>query len=143
MVYVYPSSNKQRCPVALYKNYTGLRPVGKSCKKLYLRPKPKPKPNCWYSDQPYGINKVLKTVRDLCNKAGLDGKFSNHSLRATSASRMYSRNVPEQYIKEVMGHKSDCVQVYKCTPDQLRQFASSTISDSVESEASYSSNLPI
>ena len=76
------------------------------------------------------INKVSSTVKQLCNSAGLEGKFSNHSLRATYASRMYANNVPEQYTKEVTGHKSDYVRVYKRTPDELRQYTSATISDS-------------
>ena len=45
--------------------------------------------------------------------AKLEGKFMNHSLQATSASRMYEFKIPEQIIKEVAGHHSDCVRVYK------------------------------
>ena len=43
-------------------------------------------------------------------------------------SCMYDNNVPEQIIKEVTGHRSDCVRVYKRTSDHLRQAASSTVS---------------
>ena len=56
-----------------------------------------------------------------------DGKFTNHSLRATSASRMYQSNVPEQVIKEVTGHRSDCVRIYKRTSDDIRENTSNKI----------------
>ena len=52
----------------------------------------------------------------------------NHSLRATLASRMFQSNVPEQIIKEVTGHRSDCVRTYKRTSDDIRKDASEKIS---------------
>ena len=127
VVHVYPASNPHRCPVAIFRKYTNLLPPPKSCRKLYLRVKPKPMPKVWYADQPFGVNKVNSTVKGICNKAGLTGKFTNHSLRATSASRMYNKGIPEQVIKEVTGHKSDCVRYYKCTSDDIRQNASNII----------------
>ena len=110
----------------IFKKYCGLLPVRKSCSKLYLQPKIKFTPKVWYFDQPYGNNKVGKTVRELCHKDGFEGKFTNHSLRATSASRMYQNNKPEQVIKEVTYHKSDCVKMYKRTSDNIREEASKT-----------------
>ena len=59
--------------------------------------------------------------------AGIEGKFTNYSLRVTCASRMFAKNVPEQIIKEVTGHRSECVRTYKCTTDKLREKASSTL----------------
>ena len=127
IVYVYPSSDLNKCPVRLYKKYIGLLPSGKACGKLYLRPKQKKTPSTWYCDQPFGKNKVGNTVRDICKIAGIEGRFTNHSLRATSATRMYNSYIPEQVIKEVTGHKSDCVRVYKKTSDEIREEASKTI----------------
>ena len=56
-----------------------------------------------------GLNRIKTLVKDVCNKAGLVGKFTNHSLRALCASRMFDNDVPEQIIKEVTGHRSECV----------------------------------
>ena len=36
IVYVYPSSNVMRCPVAVFKKYVGLLLAPKTWKKLYL-----------------------------------------------------------------------------------------------------------
>ena len=129
VVKVYPAADFRRCPVRLFVKYVNLLPEGKSCGKLYLHPKAKYTPACWYCDQPYGKNKVGTTVKKLCELAKIEGKFTNHSLCATSASRMYENNVPEQIIKEVTGHRSECVRVYKRTSDQMLENASKTISD--------------
>ena len=91
-----------------------------------MRLKSKPTPACWYCNQPYGKNKVGSTVKTLCDLAQIEGKFTNHSLRASSASHMYESNVPEQIIKEVMGHHSDCVRAYKRTSDEMLEVASKT-----------------
>ena len=103
-------------------------PEKRNCTKLYLRCRQNPTLSVWYCDQLYGVNKIKTTVRDVCQSAGLIGKFSNHSLHATCASHMYEQQIPEQIIKEVTGHKSDCVSVYKRTSDHLREEASKTVS---------------
>ena len=127
-VKVFAASNAQRCPVRLFVKYIGLLPQTKSCGKLYLRPRSKPTPAVWFCDQPYGKNKIGNTVKKLCEIAKIEGRFMNHSLRATSALRMYHKEIPEQVIKEITGHRSDCVRVYKKTSDDILKKASSTIS---------------
>ena len=127
IVKVFPSANPKRCPVKLYGKFIGLLPNSKSCGKLYLRPKAKMLPNLWYCDQPYGKNKIGSTVKTICQMANLEGKFTNHSLRATSATRMFVKDVPEQVIKDITGHRSDCVHVYKRTGSELLENASKSI----------------
>ena len=81
------------------------------------------------------VSKKKTTVREVCKEAGVEGKFTNHSLRATCASRMFQKNIPEQVIKEFTGHKSDCVRLYKGTSNQIRETASKTMSsDSIDSD---------
>ena len=96
VVYIYGTSNRARCPIYLFKKYVGLMPQTKSCKKFYLRCRKVPTPCVWYCDQPYGINKLKTTVKDVCKEGGLEGHYTNHSLRATCASRLFDQNVPEQ-----------------------------------------------
>ena len=135
VVRIFPSENVNRCPVRLFCKYLSLLPQGRSCGKLYLRPKQKFTPCVWYCDQPYGKNKVGTTVKKLCEMAKIEGRFSNHSLRATSASRMFHQNIPEQVIKEITGHKSDCVRVYKRTNKDLLQKASNCIGGVLTAES--------
>ena len=54
IVKVFPSSDRTRCPACLFGKYIGLLPQGRSCGKLYLRPKVKCTPSVWYCDQPHG-----------------------------------------------------------------------------------------
>ena len=71
--------------------------------------------------------------KKLCEIAKIEGKFSNHSLRATSTTRMFQQSVPEQVIKEITGHKSDAVRLYKRTNnDLLKQGGLSICGSNVE-----------
>ena len=126
-VVVYGASDKRRCLVRLIKKYIRLLPETKLCKKLYFRCRKNPQPSVWYCDQPYGINRIKATVKEICKSGGINGNFTNHSLRATCASHLYDKNVPEQLIKAITGHCSDCVHVYKRTGDHLKQAASNVI----------------
>ena len=40
---------------------------------------------------------------------------------------MYENDIPEQVIKEITGHHSECVRTYKHTPDSIKERASMTI----------------
>lgn len=60
-----------------------------------------------------GINSIKAVVKKLAEKAGLHGKYTNHSLRATAAIRLFEAGVNEQVIKSVTGHRSDAVRDYK------------------------------
>ena len=131
VVKIYPASDQNRDPITYFKKYCSLLPQGSNCKKLYLRPRKVPHPCVWYCDQPYRVNKVKSTIKDICQKAGLQGKFTNHSLRATCATRMYDRNIPEQIIKETTGHRSECVRGYKRTSDELKEVASNALSEGI------------
>ena len=57
------------------------------------------------------------TVKELCIKAKISGFHSNHSLRSTSATKLYQKDVEEQLIQEITGHRSVAIRSYKCTSD--------------------------
>ena len=48
--------------------------------------------------------------------AYIPGKFTNHSLRRTAATRLFSAGIEEKIVKEITGHSSDCVRLYQETP---------------------------
>lgn len=66
-------------------------------------------------------------MKKLCSNAGLVGYFTNHSLRATAATRMYSADLPEQLICEKTGHRSEAVREYKRTSTIQQQEASDVV----------------
>lgn len=94
---------------------------------FYLRSLTKPSETQWYADVRVGINTMSKVVKGLCGKAGLLGFYTNHSLRATAATRMYEADLPEQLICEKTGHRSDAVRGYKRTNTTQEQAASDVV----------------
>ena len=75
--------------------------------------------------QPVGIlghTTLAKTVTRLCKLAGIEGYKANHSLRATTTSRLYQSGVDEQLVMERTGHRSlEGVRSYKRTSDVQRE----------------------
>ncbi len=54
-----------------------------------------------------------KMVAIMCSKAGIEKK-TNHSLRATGATRMFEAGVPEKLIRQRTGHRSlDALRIYE------------------------------
>ena len=122
-VTVYQLNNPDHCPVRILNLYLSLLPKNRNCKSLYLQPRERYMPQNWYRDSPIGENKLRSFVKDLCTKAGIPGYYTNHSLRATGATRMYVNDVDEQVIQEITGHRSLAVRSYKRTCDKQHQNA--------------------
>ena len=107
--------------------YLSLLPSNCLCKAFYLQPLRNYKPNCWFQDSPVGVNKLQKVVKVICEKGSLPGYYTNHSLRATCATRLYHNDCDEQLIQEITGHRSVAVGSYKRTCQDQRKFASACI----------------
>lgn len=120
------SENKSRCIVALYKLYLNKRPPGE-IEAFYLRPLVKPKNDIWYRPVAIGKNTISKVVSRMCASAGLGGYRTNHSLRATSATRLFGEEFDEQLICETTGHRSTSVRSYKRTSDHQHKAISATL----------------
>ena len=58
-------------------------------------------------------------MQDAC----IPGNYTNHSLRRTAATRLLQAKVEEKIVKEITRHKSDCVQMYQRTSDNLKRDA--------------------
>ena len=128
IVYIYADPNTDRDPLRLYKKYVTLQPKKSyTCKSFYLRPLRNVTPTCWYGDQSYGKTKVGSIVKEICSQAKFKGKFTNHSLRRTAATRMFHAKIEEKIVKEITGHSSDCVRMYMKTCDALKRDASLAI----------------
>ena len=126
-VSVYQTSDEGHCPVRIINYYLGKLPEKRTCKAFYLQPRKKYTPTSWYLNRPVGINTLRNVVKDLCDKAGIPGYFTNHSLRASSCTRMYGNNVEEQVIQEISGHRILAVRSYKRTGEHQKRNASRCI----------------
>ncbi len=97
--------------MSTFEKYIGLLPSDCKNPSLYKYPLGRSKQTAsqWYSDRLVGINSLKKVVKSLAAKGNLKGKFMNHSLHMTCATRMFNVGVDEQLIKNYTGHKSDAV----------------------------------
>ncbi len=113
----------------LYEKYILLLPDNPKCGAMYKYGLSKAtlSPRCWFTDKPVGVNALKKVISNMMKEAGISGRFTNHSLHATTATRMFQKGVNEQLIKCVTGHKSDSVRVYKKPSDTLLKSACSTV----------------
>ena len=134
-------TNPERCFVELFKLYQKMCPANRPKDSFYLQPLEKPTPTCWFSCRPIGHNKLEGTVARLCRQAGIEGYRTNHSLRATAATRLYQSGIDEQLVMERTGHRSlDGVRGYKHTSTIQKE----TISDILNcSDKNPNSLLPL
>ncbi len=124
------NDNPERCIVRLFKKYTSLCPD--SATAFYLQPANKPTEAVWYTSKPLGHNTLSKTICRLCKTAGIEGFKTNHSLRATAATRLYELGVEEQTVMEQTGHRSlEGVRSYKRTTSQQQQVLSDILSSNI------------
>ena len=92
-----------RCHCALLDIYISKLPAeAKSMDLFYARPleHAKEEDDTWYYKKPIGRNKLSKMVSEMCELANIPGHHTNHSLRATGATELYTAGVPEKIIQE-------------------------------------------
>ena len=118
---LYASQNPDRCPLWAIIKYLALLPKNRTCSAFYLQPQKKFFGKAWFINRPVGINCLRTAVGDLCMAAGLPGHYTNHSLSATMATKLYQNNIDEQIIMEITGHGSMAIQTYKRTSDAQRK----------------------
>ena len=110
------------CHCRLLDLYISKMPEDAKSKDLfYLRPLEKVKNDegIWYYSAPVGRNKLLKMVSEMCKLAEIPGHHTNHRLRATGATELYTAIIPEKIIQEHTGHRSvECLRMYEHTSDR-------------------------
>ncbi len=50
----------------------------------------------WFSPVPMGKNMLATMLKNMCSEAQIDGRKTNHSLRATGASELFQAGVTEK-----------------------------------------------
>ena len=78
-----------------------------------------------------GHNLLGGTVRKMCEIAGLQGHYTNHSLCATAATRLFEAGTDEQLIMQRTGHSTTAgVRSYKSVGEKLRATTSDALNGS-------------
>ena len=137
VVNIYPISDVSRCPVHIFQVYMSKLPAAHKSSALYLRPLTRYTQSVWFRNAPIDINTLHSTVRVMCEQAGLAGFYTNHSLRASPATRMYNTNCPEQVIQERTGHRSLAVRSYKKTSLTQKHYANYVLFEENNCEGPY------
>ena len=87
----------------------------------------------WYCRTPVGRNTLDTKLGKMCSLAGIEGRITNHSMRATSVTQMYETGVPEKVIQERTGHRSlEALRVYERTNSDQHQIVSNILTNSHE-----------
>ncbi|XP_062572726.1 uncharacterized protein LOC134234683 [Saccostrea cucullata] len=87
------TEDSDRNLVHLYTSYIGL--IGDKDGKFYKRPIPG---TLKFSKQNIGVNRFENLMKEMCNKAGLEGNFTNQSRKRTCATQLYQSGLDEQQI---------------------------------------------
>ena len=115
----------ERCLIRLFKLYNSKCPIDRPDSALYLRPL---KEGVWYQKAPVGHNWLVNVIPRLFKQTGVSGKFTNHSLRATTATRLFDAGVNKQLITSRTGQSSTTgVRSYKHVTAQLCEKTSSIL----------------
>lgn len=96
-----------RCPVQSYKEYSRHRPVQMTDPEspFYQRLCRNIKDDVWYINQAMGKNTLSKFVKTMCDKAGVEGRKTNHSARKTTVPSLVHAGVSPTQVMQLSGHK--------------------------------------
>ena len=128
------TTNPERCHVQILDKYLSKIPKEAQSKDVfYLTPllkKPIHPSKPWYTTTPVGRNRLNVMLKEMCQEAGLSGKFTNHSLRAYGATTLFQAGVAEKLIQQRTGHKSlDALRQYERTSESQLADISTVISN--------------
>lgn len=74
------------------------------------------------------MNTLKNILPDLSRKSGIGVHYTNHSLRATSITRMFNNGLPEKLIAEMSGHKSvKALRCYERTSSAQQQAVTASV----------------
>ena len=80
----------------------------------------------------------------MCEACGIEGFKTNHSLRATAATRLYSSGIDEQLVMERTGHQSlEGIQSYKRTSADQKEIVSDILINTTKKQCTENTLMPI
>ena len=120
----------ERCPVYLLDLYLSKLPTEAFEQDIfYLRPLeniPSDPEKPWYSSVPVGKNTLERKLAVICDRAGIQGTITNHSLRATSATPCTGVEYQKRsYRSELV---TEALRIYERSDSQQHQAVSNILS---------------
>ena len=101
VVHYANTTKSERCFIRLFKVYNSRCPSDRPDNALYLKPLSTLKGHIWYSKVPLGHNLLQNIVPHLMKSANYTGYYTNHSLRASAATHLFTSGVDEKAIMSV------------------------------------------
>lgn len=102
--------NAARCPVRLFDVFASHRPQEALSPDypfyLSINHCRSAGAHVWYMRGKMGINHLAQMLPRMCQKAGISGRKTNHSIRRTTASRLLNAGVHATSVAMVTGHKN-------------------------------------
>lgn len=130
-----------QCPLRSFLKYTSK--LNERCEFFFQRPKTNiTDESTWYDAVPLGHNTLGSMMPAICDKAGIEKRYTNHSLRATAVHVLDVAEFAGRHIMSVTGHKSEnSLKTYTgYTSDKALQKMSNVISESLRSEQQSTTN---
>jgi hypothetical protein len=141
--YAYHNNdNHEQCLPCLFQLYISKRPPHCTTDALFLTPIQCPGTGGqWYKNMALGKNSLLNIVKVIMS--AFDGRFTNHSLRRTSATRLFQSGIPEDIIRNQTGHRSNVLSRYKeCSTAQLQNVSATLYPPCTKQAATENAALP-
>ena len=105
---------------------------------FYRRPLANTAGELRYGNQPVGVNKLGLFMKEIAQKGGLKGNFTNHSGKRSCATQLYHAGVPEQEIMARTGHRSEkAVRKYKRSSDEMLRQVSGALDPNNNTQGAY------
>ena len=120
---MYEQIGASDCPVASYRKY--LSKLNPACEAFFQRPisTRRVHDDIWYGISPVGKNTLSNFMKEISKKAQLSRIYTNHCLRATSATVLDRNAISPLDICSVTGHRNvESVKSYVQGPSDDQRY---------------------
>ncbi|KAK3731884.1 hypothetical protein QZH41_000659 [Actinostola sp. cb2023] len=126
---LWKTDGGERDPYRAFMEYVSHRPKGDDVpNNFYLTPIDNTTSGVWYKSIPIGVNTLSKMMKQIADKAGLKGKFTNSSGRKTTVQLLRDEFHPLE-ISELTGHANpESITSYSHNPLEKQRQMSNTLS---------------
>lgn len=116
------------CPVQSFKKYISKLDPEEERFWCYGKDSFVPDDDVWYTKKPIGVNSLNKFLPKLSVQCQLSRVYTNHSVRATTATVLHTQQFTPAAVQSVTGHKSlSALAIYTHTSDAQKMEMSDTL----------------
>jgi hypothetical protein len=103
--YMFSMPESNRCPVASFKMYCSK--LNPNCSAFLQRPLQNYQGReVWYSNAPLGVNSIGKMLVEISRDSGASRLYTNHCIKASTATILKQAGYQPQDIMAVTGHRN-------------------------------------